>query len=327
MTMTKRHKEFDCSALTILPLSERRSDLCLADISEVSMPPVVSPVFKILGSRIRAARKNGASVILMMDAHVIRSGVQKYLINLMEKGFISCIALNGAGIIHDYEFALAGATTESVACYIRDGRFGLWHETGKINDIVSKGASQGRGLGESVGKAIFEGDYAHKDISLFAAAYRLGIPATVHVGIGYDIIHQFPNFSGADYGQASHVDFLRFTHVMESLEQGGVMMNFGSAVMAPEVYLKSLSMVRNVARQTGRSVRNFTMLVCDLVDLPDDFKRVPQKTEPGYYFRPWKTMLVRTMEDGGQSYYVKGRHLETIPQLWAAVSLQGEKNV
>lgn len=313
-----KFREFDCSCLKLLPLSERSSDLHLGDIADLESSVEVSPVFKTLGCKIRSAKKQGASVILMMGAHVIRSGVQKYLIDLMEQGYISCLAMNGAGVIHDFEFALTGATTESVECYVRDGRFGLWKETGRINDIVSDGAAQGMGLGESVGMAIHEGDYPHKNISLFAAAFRLGIPATVHVGIGYDIIHQFPNFSGAAFGQTSHRDFLRFTHVMESLEHG-VVMNFGSAVMAPEVYLKALSMVRNKAFHEGRTITRFSTLVCDLVDLPEDFSTVPLKTEPGYYFRPWKTMLVRTVKDGGESHYVRGEHKKTIPQLWAGI--------
>jgi hypothetical protein len=241
---------------------------------------------------------------------------------MMEQGLISCLATNGAGVIHDYELALIGATTESVARYIREGQFGLWKETGRINDIVSRAAQEGMGLGEAVGRAIEHGGLPHGHTSVFAAAYRFGIPATVHVGIGYDIIHEHANCDGAALGATSYRDFLRFTQVLEDLE-GGVVMNFGSAVMAPEVFLKALAMVRNVAHQEGRSISNFRTLVCDLRDLPDDYRCEASKETPGYYFRPWKTMLVRTVAEGGRSTYVRGYHAETIPQLWTALSTHG----
>ena len=181
-------------------------------------------------------QKNNAAVIMMMGGHEVRAGVQRHIIDLMEKGYISCLPCNGSVMIHDFEFALIGATTESVARYIKEGQFGLWKETGQINDIINAGYKNGLGMGEAIGEAILNGDYPHKDISLLAAAYRLKIPATVHVGIGYDIIHEHPECSGAATGETSYQDFLRFAKVVESLE-GGVVMNFGSAVMAPEVLL------------------------------------------------------------------------------------------
>lgn len=272
----------------------------------------------MIAKRLQRAKAAGASVIFMMGAHVIRNGVQRYIIDLMERGYISCIAMNGAGVIHDYEFALIGATTESVAAYIEEGRFGFWEETAKINDIVNQAVKKGLGLGEAVGAHIVKQDLPNGEISLLAAGYRLGIPITVHVGMGFDIIHQFPNCDGAATGETSYRDFLRFAGVMASI-QGGVIMNFGSAVMAPEVFLKALSMVRNTARQRNQTIDRFTVLVCDLVALPDNYRQEATPGTPGYYFRPWKTMLVRTVADGGESYYVRGSHGETVPQLWAAV--------
>jgi len=239
---------------------------------------------------------------------------------LMEKGYISCIAMNGGGMIHDFEFALIGATTEKVARYINEGQFGLWRETGQINDIINSAFKQdGLGMGEAIGQTIQEGKFPHKDISILAACYRLNIPATIHVGIGYDIIHEHPNCDGAATGETSYRDFLRLTKSVKEIE-GGVLMNFGSAVMAPEVFLKALSMARNVAHQEGREIKHFTTLVCDLHDLPSNFKNEPSKDSAAYYFRPWKTMLVRTVADGGESYYVKGRHSDTIPALWTAIN-------
>jgi hypothetical protein len=258
---------------------------------------------------------------MMMGGHVIRSGVQKYIIDLMTRGYIDCLAMNGSGIIHDFELALIGATTESVARYIQTGEFGLWRETGYLNDIINKAYREDSsvGMGEAVGQAVLEGDYPHKDISLLAAARKLNIPVTVHVGVGYDIIHEHPNCDGAAMGALSFNDFLKFAEVVRNLE-GGVIMNFGSAVMAPEVFLKALSMARNVAHQSDREIRHFTTLVGDLYDLPRDYRSETPKDNPGYYFRPWKTMLVRTVADGGRSYYVSGRHEKTIPALWASVN-------
>ncbi len=317
--MSHSFQEFDCSRLKLLPLSMRHHDLELASLLLPMQPrPITHDALRIVANRMETARHQGAAIVLMMGGHVLRSGVQRYLLDLIEQGWISCLAINGAVAIHDYELALIGATTESVARYIRDGQFGMWRETGQLNDIVKNGAAQGMGLGEAVGQAIASGGLPHADTSILAAAWRKHIPVTVHVGIGYDIIHPHANFDGAAYGQASHRDFLRFAAVLESLE-GGVLMNFGSAVMAPEVYLKALSMVRNVITAEGGTLAHFTTLVCDLKALPTTVSTEPLKNNPDYYFRPWKTMLVRTVADGGEGYYVQGRHEETIPQLWTAL--------
>lgn len=323
--MPTRHRLFDVSRLRLRPLAERSHDL---DFSRTACPAKsapkpaesVRPALSVVARHLAEARDSGAARVLMMGAHVLRSGVQPYLVDLMRRGFISQIAVNGACLIHDFELALIGATTESVARYIKDGQFGLWTETGRINDIVARGASEGLGLGEALGREIAQGDYQHKSLSLAAAAYEMGVPLTAHIAIGQDIIHQHPNFDGAAFGAASYRDFLIFAAGLEALE-GGVVMNFGSAVMAPEVYLKALAMVRNVAAQEGREVRRFCSLVCDLHDLPDDTRGEAHKGSAAYYFRPWKTMLVRTVADGGEGYYCRARHEESVPELWTA--LQG----
>ena len=312
-------RKFDRSKLTVLPLGERDHDLNMSVIRPLEPTTEVAPGIHATAERMKKARDAGASVVMMMGAHVIRSGVQPYIIDLMERGYISCLAGNGACAIHDYEFALIGQTTESVARYIRDGHFGLWQETGRLNDIVAEGAAKGQGVGEAVGNTVLHGDYPHKDISLFAAAARLKIPFTVHVSMGYDIVHEHPNCDGAAWGAASYTDFLYYTAMLENLERG-VVMNFGSAIMAPEVYLKALSMVRNSARLKGEEIRHFTTLVCDLRDLPEDFRTEAPKTSAEYYFRPWKTMLLRTVADGGESFYVRGPHAQTVPQLWTALT-------
>jgi hypothetical protein len=310
---------FDRSKLRIRSLTERTHDLDASVVMPLGRASFRHTAIEEIARRIAAARGRRKQIVMFAGGHVVRAGVQRYLIDLLENGYLTCIAMNGAVVIHDFEFALAGATTESVARYVRDGRFGLWRETGRINDIVNE-AYRGSesGMGTAVGKAIQDGDYPFKDISILAACYRLGVPATVHIGIGHDIIHELPNFDGAASGALSYRDFLTLAGAIENLE-GGVVMNFGSAVTAPEVFLKALSMARNAASGEGRQIRNFAALVCDLHPLPEDFRKEPPKEDPAYYFRPWKTMLVRTVADGGESFYVRGSHSDTVPALWTAL--------
>ncbi len=310
---------FDRSRLHIKPLSQRQHDLTLSDILPLDAPPPAfsHPALPILGRRLVEARRTGSARLLVMGAHVLRAGVARYLIALMERGLVTHIAMNGAGPIHDWEFALIGATTEDVARYIQTGEFGLWQETGRMNDVIHAGARDGLGMGEALGRAILEGNFPHKDLSVLAAGARLGVPVTVHVGVGYDILHEHPNCDGAAVGQTSYQDFLVFTETVTRLE-GGVLLNFGSAVMGPEVYLKALAMARNVAHQEGRHICHFTTTVFDLMPLEGDFRQQASKSDPRYYYRPWKTILVRTVADGGESFYVQGNHRDTVPALYHA---------
>jgi hypothetical protein len=312
-----QYELFDRSRLLVKPLAERVNDLHLDHWLALSdpTPAYTHPDLATVAARLTAARLSGAARILMMGAHVLRAGVNRHLIDLVQRGFIDHIAMNGAGAIHDYELSRYGATTESVDRYIRTGEFGLWRETGELNDWIREAAANDLGLGENVGRRIAESDYPHRDLSVFAAAYRAKIPVTVHAGIGYDIIHEHPNCDGAAIGAASYRDFLIFARNVERLE-GGVLLNFGSAIMGPEVYLKALAMARNVALQEGRQIRHFTTAVFDLIPIPGDHRRELTKNEPGYYFRPHKTILIRTVADGGESYYFCGEHRTTLPALW-----------
>ncbi len=310
---------FDRSRLTVRPISDRLNDLDLSTIRPLAPVAVADATLKEVATRVREARRRGAAVLLMAGAHLVRAGVQRYVIDLMERGYLSGVALNGGGLIHDFELALVGGTTESVARYLADGRFGLWRESGRINDIVADAARRGRGLGAAVGEAIENGGYPHKDTSILAAGFRLGIPVTVHVGIGYDIVHEHANCDGAAYGQTSYADFLTFAALVERIEHG-VVMNFGSAVMAPEVFLKALAMARNVAAREQRTIAAFTTLVTDLRDLPAGSSTSLEHKTADYYFRPLKTMLVRAVAGGGASHYVKGDHGVTFPRLWTAVT-------
>jgi hypothetical protein len=318
--MESKYKLFDRSQLLIKPLNERKHDMQLDYVLKLNdpAPDFSHPQLPDVARRMIAAKNKGAARILMMGAHVIKMGMSRYVIDLMERGFINHIAMNGAGAIHDYELARIGATTESVARYIQTGEFGLWKETGDLNDVIKEASELSLGLGENLGRHIDASNFPHKDVSIFAAAYRRSVPVTVHAGIGYDIIHEHPNCEGAALGAASYRDFLIFTKTVEALE-GGVMLDFGTAIMGPEVYLKALSMVRNVARQQGRSIRHFTTAVFDLVPIQGDIHHELPKTDPGYYFRPHKTMLVRTVADGGESFYFCGDHRATMPALHRAL--------
>jgi hypothetical protein len=315
--MPSKYEFFDRSKLRIRPLAERTHDLHLdrwmTDPAEA--PPFAHPDLGAVAARWAGA--GAAARILMMGAHVLRAGNNRFLIDLVHRHALSVVALNGAGMIHDYELARIGATTESVARYIRTGEFGLWRETGELNDWIVSAAASGEGLGEHVGRRIAESDFPHKDLSLLAASWRAGVPVTVHCGIGYDILHEHPNCDGAALGAASYRDFLIFARVAEKLE-GGLLMSFGSAIMAPEIFLKALAMARNLAGQEGRSIRRFTAAVFDMVPIAGDWRKELPKTDPGYYFRPHKTLLVRTVADGGESFYFSGDHRATFPALYSA---------
>ncbi len=343
---------FDRDQLELRPLAERKHDMTVADVLTLdAAAPFDHSDLPALADQIVRARQAHGEVIVLMGAHVIKQGLSRFIIDLMERGFITCLGMNGACVIHDFELAMIGATTESVARYIRTGEFGLWQETGLINDIINDAGAE-KGFGAAVGEAMARDwlrsqrclsssralgtgtairptepvPFPYREISILAAAHRLGIPATVHVGIGYDIIHEHPNFDGAATGAASYRDFLKLAEHVRHLERG-VFLCLGSAVMGPEVYLKALAMARNVGRPGGGvheacaqpPPRQITTAVFDLLDLGDDIHREPPKTEPRYYFRPFKTVLLRTVADSGESFYIRGDLRVSIPALWRAV--------
>jgi hypothetical protein len=306
---------FDRRELKLRPLADRRHDMTVDDMLalDAQTPPFDHPDLPVLAERIAHARQAGGEVVVLMGAHVIKQGLSRFLIDLMRRGLITCLGMNGACVVHDFELAMIGATSESVTRYIRTGEFGLWQETGVINEIVNRWGPR-KGLGAAVGEAIAGSRYPHRDTSILAAAHTLGVPATVHIGIGYDIIHEHPNFDGAAAGAASYRDFLKLAEGVRQLE-GGVFLCLGSAVMGPEVYLKALAMARNVERQHGRELRHITTAVFDLMELGDDVHAEAPKSDPRYYFRAYKTVLVRTVADGGESFYFRGDLRGSLPAL------------
>lgn len=314
MTMFKR---FDVSMLRLRSTGERGHDLRVSDCIDLGKPLRMwnGESLVRISEAIGHARRRDKPVVAFIGAHPIKLGLSRFLIDLMERRFITHLATNGAGVIHDYELATLGGTSENVPHWIAKGQFGLWQESSQLNEVIKQGTQQGLGIGESVGRHIVE-EAPTPAISLAASAYRNGVALTSHVTIGGDIVHSCPNCDGAAWGEASYTDFLIFAEAIRHME-GGVFLNIGTAVTGPEIYLKALSMARNVEHQSGRAITRFTTGVFDLAPIPANWRTgPPEKSQPGYYFRPWKTILCRTVADGGQSYYVQGDHQTTIPSLW-----------
>ena len=314
-------QEFDRSALELLPLGQRVHDVDIRDTLplEGPIPEFDHPALPILARDIVEARRSrDSTVLLMYGAHVVRTGCARYMIELMRRGLVTHFATNGAGSIHDFELSMTGHTCESVARYIQEGQFGLWRETGYLNEAVRQGVRDGLGWGEAVGRYIWENRFPYREQSVLAMGYHLQVPCTVHVGVGNDIVHEHPNCDGAAMGEASYRDFLIYTQSITHLD-GGVFLNFGSAVAGPEVYLKALAMARNVARQRQKRIADFTTAVFDLIPIPAEHAEAPPKSDPRYYYRPWKTILARTVADGGRSSYICGEHRQTLPNLASRV--------
>ncbi len=308
----------DLSLVKTYPLAERRNLVHLSDLlaPETSPPPFDSPELDTVVARIVSARRAGRPVIWMMGAHVVKSGLSRLLIRLMERGVITHVAGNGAVSIHDFELSLIGETSEDVAHSLEDGSFGMAEETGRLlNRAIRQGARDGLGYGEAVGRFIAEhGDlFPHRDIGILYNAYRLRIPATIHVTLGADIIHQHPAADFAAIGAASGLDFRRFAASVAQLE-GGVFLNFGSAVTGPEVFLKALSIARNL----GHTVAHITTANFDLIPL-GDYRRPVTTDEPVYYYRPRKNIVNRPTSLGGEGYHITGDHRVTIPNLYHRV--------
>jgi len=248
----------------------------------------------------------------MYGAHVIKCGLGPLVSDMLARGYITHVATNGAGTIHDFELALIGETSEDVADAIETGMFGMAEETGAlINRAVQSGVRDGLGYGESLGRFIMEDErFEYRDLSVLYHAYRLGIPLTVHIGIGTDIHHQHPTVDFGALGWASGQDFRIYCQTISELEDG-VFLNFGSAVTGPEVFLKALSIVRNVAH----NVFHITTANFDLVPL-GDYRTPVGKDEPQYYYRPRKNIVNRPTSHGGRGYHIEGDHAVTVPNLY-----------
>jgi hypothetical protein len=302
----------DLSGLRTYSLYERPSKVTVADFAKpVTAGLSVSEFLDCLPNQLAAsdlkaltravcrAFRDGRMVLLAMGAHVIKVGLNPVLIGLMERRVLSGIALNGAGIIHDSEIAMAGKTSEDVASVLGEGAFGAARETGEfLNAAIREAARTGRGLGRTVGETLLASGFPHNNCSLLATAARLGIPVTVHVAVGTDIIHIHPGVDGGAIGKASHDDFRLFSRLVAGLDQG-VLLHMGSAVLLPEVFLKALTLVRNL----GYPVREFTTANFDFIR----------------HYRPLTNVVHRPTLEGGQGFNFTGHHEIMLPLLAASV--------
>lgn len=266
-----------------------------------SLPDILAAKdLKTVVDAITAARKKSKPVIFMLGAHVIKCGLSPLIIDLIQKDIITAVALNGAGVVHDVEIAMVGYTSEDVADALRDGSFGMAKETADfVNGATKDAASRDTGMGKAVGQAINKAGLKYKDLSILAAADKKGIPATVHIAIGADIVHQHPSCDGASLGEASLRDFHILIGEIAKLGDGGVIVNIGSAVILPEVFLKAL----NVTRNLGKDVKNFTAVNFDMIA----------------QYRPYQNVVSRPTMTGGKGISIIGHHEIMIPLLYRGI--------
>ena len=285
------------SKIKTIPIRQRKNKARLSDLikPEDSKELFNSKDFDELAERIIDAYRNKKQIILMMGAHVIKVGMSLLVIDLMKKRIITHVAMNGAGPIHDFELALIGETSEYVEKTIEDGTFGMIEETGSIlNEAIKEGAKNNYGMGYAVGKKINDLNLPNKGYSILYNAYKLNIPVTVHAAIGTDIIHQHPNCDGAAVGKTSYQDFKIFAESVSRLEDG-VILNVGCAVILPEVFLKALTIARNL----GYKVENITAANFDMIN----------------HYRPRENVVQRPTSLGGKGFIIIERHEKTIPTL------------
>ncbi|MES2572169.1 MAG: hypothetical protein V4710_19205 [Verrucomicrobiota bacterium] len=306
-----KFQPLDFSRIRTYPVADRANKVALEAFAQPhtagksflgfleAMPDflAVQDLKKTVAAMVQAVR-NGRPVLLMMGAHSIKVGLNPIFIDAMQRGLVNAVAFNGAGAIHDFELCYQGETSEDVQRGLDDGSFGMVEETGsRMNAALAEGTARGLGAGRALGEAT--AGYPNQHLSLLAAAAKLDLPLTVHIAIGTDIIHQHPSTNGAVLGEASYRDFQLFSSVVAQLE-GGVVLNIGSAVIMPEVFLKALTIARNL----GNRVEHFTTATLDMTR----------------HYRPSENVQRRPTKLGGQGFYLVGHHEIMVPLLFAAVT-------
>lgn len=304
----------DFSKIKTYPISKRKSKVTVSQFGSPCQPNVAMGEFfsslpdilagndfKAVVSSIVTARKEKKLVMFMLGAHVIKCGLSPILIDLLKRGIVGGFAINGGCSIHDFEIAMWGKTSEDVEAGLSDGTFGMADETGRLmNEAYEEGADQGLGMGEALGRKLLSLNAPHRDLSILAVCADLKAPITVHVCLGADIVHQHPTANGAAIGESTYYDFKKFTSLVAGLE-GGVICNFGSSVVLPEVFLKALTIARNL----GHPAKNFTAANFDMTE----------------QYRPRVNVVLRPTGGVG-GYSITGRHEIMIPLLAAAVRSQ-----
>lgn len=310
--MAKKFKPLNLSKIKTYSFSNRSNKVGTADFAKTNqkgasfkdflngLPDILAGSdLRSIISAIATAARNKKSIILGIGAHVIKVGLNPVVIDLMERGIITCLAMNGAGIIHDVELAMAGQTSEDVATAIDDGSFGMAEDAGVfLGEALDESRGDSEGLGLAVGRAIQQKKLPFSKQSILAAGFRLGIPVTVHVAIGTDIIHMHPQFDAARTGIATHRDFRLFSSVVATIEQG-VYLNVGSAVILPEVFLKAVALARNL----GHTLDHFTTVNLDFVT----------------HYRPLTNVINRPTARGGKGINLIGHHEIMLPLIAAGV--------
>lgn len=319
--MTSRYVQqpADFSGISTYPLASRPSKVTVRDFARPlteaearnahvlvdSLPHILAAdTLRAVAQHIVTAKTKNRACLLGMGGHVIKTGLAPVLIDLMRRGFITGLAMNGSCVIHDFEIAVAGWTSEDVDSALGDGQFGMAEETGRLlNEAIQRGVADSLGFGESVGRMLTELQPEFAEYSLLHAAYQMRIPVTVHVTLGTDIIHLHPHADGAALGAASYHDFKLFTALVKELDGGGVYLNVGSAVTLPEVFLKAVTVVRNL----GHSLQDFTTANFDFIQ----------------HYRPLTNVVRRPVAHGaGRGYSLTGHHELTIPLLAATILAQ-----
>ena len=309
-----RYPEFDLSQVRTQPFHERASKVRVEDFAASPAPGksfteflsglpniLAGPEIGRIARAVVQARKNDRSVVVSLGGHVVKTGMAPVIIALMERGLITCVAVNGALAIHDAEIALFGATSEDVVAGLRTGTFGMADETAAFyNGAISAGVREGLGIGEALGQELIRRNAPHADVSLLAAAYRCGMPLTVHIALGTDIVHCHPNTDGAALGEGSLRDFRILTQQMGGLAGGGVLLNLGSAVVLPEVLLKAIALLRNRDKDafTGFLGVNFDFI---------------------QHYRSNQQVVTRVQSIGGSGMALTGHHEIMIPLLAQAI--------
>ena len=311
----KKSTEADLTKVRTVPVLRRANKV---SASEFASPPgkddsfhafieslpdiLVARDFRRVVDAIAAAARSRKAVVVMLGGHIVKTGLARLLITLMEQKVVTHVAMNGSAAIHDFEIARFGGTSEDVAAGLADGTFGMADETGReMNQAFIDGSARGLGMGESLAAALEAGDLAQPELSVILAARRLGVDVTVHAAIGAEIIHQHPLANGAAIGDTSHRDFRRLASGLDGLDDGGVVLNLGSAVIMPEVFLKALTIARNLS--SGRP-QNF--VTCDL-----DMIR---------HYRPRMNVVQRPTLHSGKGYEITGHHELMVPLLvWAVL--------
>lgn len=304
----------DFRRIRTYPIRERPNKVRLDEFARVwkaggsfaefldSLPRIlVGNEFRAVVDATVAAVKNHRPVVVMMGAHPIKCGLNPVIVDLMKRGIVNAIAFNGAGAIHDFELAMIGETSEDVQRGLDDGSFGMIDETGKLmNAALAEGVRQGIGAGRALGEAIVTGQFKQRDLSILHQGVASNIPVTVHIAIGTDIIHQHPTTDGSVLGEATYLDFQKFASVVAQLE-GGIALNIGSAVIMPEVFLKALTIARNL----GHTVEHFTTANFYMIR----------------HYRPSENVVKRPTHKGGRGYSITGHHELLVP-LWAAAVIE-----